>query len=319
MLTFFICNFVRKFNVSKYEELDFYQLAGVERESSTKEIKKAYSRYLKQKKHIEQPNNRVKDLWEKTDLAFDIIGNNYSKILYDLFSTSFMNLTDFKISGYQSDEAIEAMIKTMGRTPSDYFNFGGLIYYPIEFELEEFFEGAERTVTTLNVKDCVCPGGIKVCKKCDDSPFVEEPQEFVISLPKGANEFYRIVGGDYGDTGKMRGATDVVFVCTSKKHPTFERKGRDLLMNLTLSLGDVLSDDMITIIGIDGNDILVPAKGVQHLQKIVIPGQGMPDFFTPSKRGDLIITYMINMPSSLNEEQKSALSSVLPDDDSFYL
>ena len=101
---------MKETNTTDLLGLNFYQVTGVETQATFKEIKKAYIRFLKQKKQVENPSEKTEKLWDQTEYAYSILGNEYSKALYDFFGVDFLNLTDFRTIGYQSDETIEAII-----------------------------------------------------------------------------------------------------------------------------------------------------------------------------------------------------------------
>ena len=52
---------------------------------------------------------------------------------------------------------------------------------------------------------------------------------------------------------------------------------------------------------------------------MMIPNEGLPDFFLKNQRGDLYVTLHIDIPKELSDEQKQKISEILPEDDKFYL
>ena len=319
-LLFSLCTFIQHFNISQYQNVNFYHVTNLETDSTEKEIRRGYNKFLKQKKHyIREQGNRYENYWQQIEFAYSILGNNYTRFLYNHKGTDFLNYTDFSVANYLSDEEIAAKIQLMGNLLPEVQYYGGLTYYPVEFELEDFFFGAKKTIKSARYERCKCPGELKTCTKCDKEPYIEGEGEYELVLPPGAYNLHRVVAIGLGDSPDLRAPEAIVFVATARKHQTFERKGRDLFMNLTVNVEDCLSDDFITIIGIDGNDIKIPTKYAQTHSSIVIPNQGMPDYFKPSERGDLIVNYVLNLPSSLDQEQKLRIQEILPNDNEFYL
>lgn len=318
MFVFCSLMFIKPFNTTKFDGVNFYQTVGLDTAATQKDIKKSYVRFLKQKKNFENPSNATLELWEKTEQAYAILGNEYSRALYDFFGIDFINITDFRVAGYQSDEAIEALIKMLGKAPPEIEKYGGMVYYPVEFTLEDFMFGAKRTVTTVHTLDCECPDGTVSCNKCQRQPILELTETHELVLPKGAYEFHRIVGRGYGDAASTRAASDIVFVATSTKHDVFERDGRDLKVTLNVTLAEVIEEKVRVIKGLDGSDVEIPLKNVQNLMIKRIPGHGLPDFFNNKQRGDLVVTFNLLIPESLTEEQRSLISQLLPEDNSNY-
>lgn len=319
MLVVCLAMFMKPFNASKYEGVNFYQMIGLDTSASQKEIKKSYNRFLKQKKNFVNPSQTTLDIWEKTEEAYAILGNNYSRALYDLFGMDFLDSTDFQVAGYQSDEAIEALVKMIGKYPEELTNYGGMAFYPVEFTLEDFMFGAKRNVTAVHTVDCECPDGTVACTKCQKQPVMEIIEKTEIVLPKGAYEYHRIIGRGLGDAVSLRAASDIIFVATSTKHDRFERKGRDLYTTINVTLSEVIREDDKIIKGLDGTDVKIPLKNIQNLMEMRIPGQGLPDYFNKNQRGDLIVKFNLMIPETLTDDQKSQLQNLLPTDEASYL
>ena len=294
-------------------------MTNLELEVSDNQIKRAYSKFINHKKHFVDKSHQYDDYWRRSEFAYSILGNNNSRFLFNKWGPSFLNYTDFSVMGYLSDEELDMKTKMMGQLLPEVKYFGGILFYPIEFDLEDFFFGATKTIRSSNIEMCVCPGKKRTCQKCQNEPYTDRETEFVFNLPEGAPEFHRVIAPELWDSPGLRAPAFTVFVATSKKHPVFERKGRDLHMNFTVSIENCLSDEYLTIIGIDGTDIKIPTKYAQNNTKYIVQGQGFTDFLKPNDRGDLIVNYVIKMPEALNDEEKQKIASILPEDDSFYL
>lgn len=89
-------------------------------------------------------------------------------------------------------------------------------------------------------------------------------------------------------------------------HPLFERKGDDLKIRITISLQDALLGFQKTITHLDGHEVEIDRR-----DKVTKPGllerfkgEGMPVFEQYSDAGDLLVTYIVQMPDKLSDEQK---------------
>lgn len=318
-LIFSLISFLKNFDSTEYENLNFYRMIGLEDKASIQDIKKSYKKFLRNKKHINDPSPKTKKYLETMDTIYHILGSNNSKPLYDMFGTIFLNLTDFKVVGYQSDEGLAGMNKMYPDSSTQMNNFGGTIYFPMVFDLEDFYDGVTKNATLVRVVECKCPLKKPKCEECKRNPFVDEIYQNPVTLPKGAPEFYRILAGQSGDTDAARGASDIIYIAQSKPHPIFERHGRDLYMNLTVPFETALKEDSTTFIGIDGLSVEISLEDAQDGKVVVIPNQGLPDFFIKNARGDLYVTLHIEFPKELTEEQKEKIGKLLPEDDDFYL
>jgi DnaJ-class molecular chaperone len=73
---------------------------------------------------------------------------------------------------------------------------------------------------------------------------------------------------------------------------------------------DVLTKKQVTIQGLDDKNITIPIDGAQNGMKRRIAGAGLPDFFNKKERGDLVVTFNLQIPN-LNKKQKKQIKSIL--------
>ncbi|OHT00080.1 DnaJ domain containing protein [Tritrichomonas foetus] len=315
-----LLNFVQKFNTSELTNVNFYQLTGLQKTDNDRAVVRSFKRFLSQKKKHPGPTERTLKLWKQTQLAYDILGNPDSRALYDAFGMDFVNVTGFQVMGYQSDATLEALKQMFGgQVPPEMQNYGGMIFYPVQFDILEYLTGSEKTVKVFRQTRCVCPKGRRKCAECRRNPWKEEVVEHKIQLPQGATEYHRIIAKGFGDPEKGRGATDVIFICYCKPDELFKRDGADILTNVTINLATAIRGGEIEIENFDGQKIEVDIQGgVQHGETRRIPDHGLPYFLDPTKRGDLVVTFAIEFPETLTEEQKKIIQEELPDDPSLY-
>ena len=89
-------------------------------------------------------------------------------------------------------------------------------------------------------------------------------------------------------------------------HPIFERKGNDLKTRINISLKQALVGFEMKLKHLDGHFV-----NINRLDKVTKPGlmerfkgEGMPVFESYSEVGDLMITYIVDLPEKLSDEQK---------------
>jgi len=97
---------------------------------------------------------------------------------------------------------------------------------------------------------------------------------------------------------------DVVFRVRVKNHPTFQRQGNDLHMEVSMSLKEALTGYKLTITHLDGREVVVEDKGVTGPYDIKrVEGEGMPLHDVPSQKGDLYVKIKIVFPKQISKEQ----------------
>lgn len=155
------------------------------------------------------------------------------------------------------------------------------------------------------------------CQGCKGNRITQEKKMLEVHIDKGMRNNEKIVFSREGDQHpdiKIPG--DVVIVLQEKKHDRFERQGKDLVMQKTISLKEALCGFSFPVEHLDKRVLLVkstPGELIKPGQTKSIPNEGMPTKGNPFDKGQLLIRFEVEMPESLTEEQLKVLAKVLPD------
>ena len=105
---------------------------------------------------------------------------------------------------------------------------------------------------------------------------------------------------------------DLKFRIRTLPHAAFRRTGNDLHMNATIPLLDALVGFSRNVSHLDGHVVVLATPGVTRPGDVQrVPGEGMPLAQHPERRGDLFVTYTVDFPAALSEEQKAAARALL--------
>jgi len=104
---------------------------------------------------------------------------------------------------------------------------------------------------------------------------------------------------------------DLIFVIGDKPHQYFKRDAdNNLLYTTKVSLRDALIGCILHIPTIDGKVLSVQLNEVlQPGAQKRIPNEGLPLPKCPGKRGDMIVTFDVEMPTNLSMEQRHHLAN----------
>jgi hypothetical protein len=253
------------------------------------------------------------------DHIFDPMVEFIMGSVYDFAGTHFLNSAGFQIMGYQSDITIQTLKQMVGALPNDMEHYGGMLVYPIEFDIVNFLTGAERTVTIIHFVKCECPKAKPRHDQCLEQRFFEQIIKETIVLPPAAVEYHRIIAKGLGDGPGGRGATDLIFVAYMKPDPDFKRKRADVISKVNVSLAEVILGKPIVIENFDGEKIDISTDdGIQDREEKRIKGHRLPLLIEPVKRGDFVVTIHIQFPEQLDPEQVKGIEELLPDDPTIY-
>ena len=111
--------------------------------------------------------------------------------------------------------------------------------------------------------------------------------------------------GNAGTNGGNPG--DLHIVVNVRADRFFERDGHDLYCAVPVSVSQAILGASIEIVNLDGKKIVikVPA-GIQHGKLLRVKGEGVP-YDGSSRKGDLIVKIMVQIPSKLNRAQTAAM------------
>uniref|UniRef100_A0A6B2L851 J domain-containing protein n=1 Tax=Arcella intermedia TaxID=1963864 RepID=A0A6B2L851_9EUKA len=162
----------------------------------------------------------------------------------------------------------------------------------------------------------VCAGTGKIIKKkcshCGGTKTDVAEQMLSVFIEKGMPDGHEIVMSSDGDERPGEEPGDIIFKLTTAPHKRLERRNNDLLLNITISLLESLVGFTRSYIHLDGHAVPFSRDAVTKPGfQMVIKGEGMPHYGFPTQKGDLIITFTIQFPNSLTEEQKVGFQNLL--------
>ena len=154
-----------------------------------------------------------------------------------------------------------------------------------------------------------------------------EEKVLQIEVKKGWKKGTKVRFAGAGNEIAPGRSQDLVFIIAEKPHPRFTRENDDLHIKLPLPLVDALDPPKAGSAGskrniqtLDGRTIDVPLPQPGLGKTTISPGrttrianEGMPISKTDGKRkGDLVVTWDLQIPDKLNDSQRQAVRQALP-------
>ncbi len=143
----------------------------------------------------------------------------------------------------------------------------------------------------------------KVCSTCGGRGRVKNLKEITITVPEGVDTGtqMRIPGkGEDGINGGPTGDLYIVFVVREDK--VFQRDGRDIYLELPISMPDAVLGAKVDVPTLHGDVQLKIPKGTQTQTKFRLKGKGVKSV-NSSVYGDMYVITKVVTPTSLNKEQ----------------
>jgi molecular chaperone DnaJ len=312
---------------------DYYQILGVSRNASEKEIKQAYRR-LARKHHPDlNPGDKSAEArFKEINAAYEVLSNTEKRKKYDQFGDQWEYAEQFAKA--RGQEGVRWDFGKGGTTfeygdPSGFgdifsslFGDAGIgsrmrrgpqrgqdIESPIEVSLEEAYHGSARVIQLETEEPCTACGGTgkvgnRVCTICDGAGGKVIPKRLEVKIPTGVRDGSRIRIGGEGGPGRAEGNKgDLYLVVKVLPHQLFERKGDDLYAEVSVPLATAVLGGEVGLPTLNGNLSLKIPPETQNGKVFRLAGKGMPQLGN-ANYGNMFARVKVVLPTNLNEEER---------------
>eukprot|EP00730_Choanoeca_flexa_P012546 TRINITY_DN437_c0_g1_i1.p1 TRINITY_DN437_c0_g1~~TRINITY_DN437_c0_g1_i1.p1 ORF type:complete len:363 (+),score=97.90 TRINITY_DN437_c0_g1_i1:50-1138(+) len=322
---------------------DFYEILGVKRSATKREIKKAYRKLAMQYHPDKNPGNEeAAQKFQDIGAAYEVLSDDEKRPLYDKHGEEGLK------QGAQQHDAGDIFSSMFG---GGFFNmnFGGGgrggerqvqrgddIHLDLDVTLEDLYNGA--FIEVLHTKGvyreasgkrkCNCrmemrtqqlgPGqfqmaNVQVCDECNNVKLIKENVEVDLEIEPGMVQGQELKFHGEGEAHADGEPGDLIFHINTLKHAKFQRNGNNLFTNVTITLRDALTGFSMEIEHLDGHKVHVNRQEVTPPNLTIrMPKEGMKSFENNHDRGDLYITFDVEFPTTrFPDEAAESLVEIL--------
>lgn len=158
-----------------------------------------------------------------------------------------------------------------------------------------------------------CGGRGKVivdpCTTCRGSGIERRPRQVKVRIPAGVKDGQKIRLKGRGGPGRNGGpAGDLLVTVAVSGHDLFGRRGKNLTIELPVSFAEAALGGNVRVPTLDGGSVTlkVPA-GTPSGKTFRVKGRGVQG---AKSTGDLLVTLVVDVPSELTDEQRSAIEAL---------
>ncbi|MFQ5553137.1 MAG: DnaJ C-terminal domain-containing protein, partial [Thermoplasmata archaeon] len=161
----------------------------------------------------------------------------------------------------------------------------------------------------ISITPCTRCGGAgrlpsEPCPECRGRGAIQKTSQVSVAIPKGARDglSLRVLGqGEAGDRGGPAG--DLYLVLHVKEHDLFRREGKNVILDVPVTLSQAALGGELTVPTLYGNATLKVPPGTQSHTPFRLRGKGLPDL-NGGRRGHQLVRVVVKMPRKLSAEAK---------------
>ncbi len=274
---------------------DPYQILGVSKNATTHEIKSAYRKLAKKLHPDVNPGRKdIEQKFKDVTAAYDLLSDADKRARFDRgeidaqgqergFGGGFGN-------GYRG-------ARGGGPRADPFSSFGG-----VEDIIAEFMGGGKRRgfgsgmgagargndvtyATSISFVEAALGGKKRVT--------LSNEKTLDITIPAGVEEGYKLRLKGQGTPGLAGGAAgDAIIELHVETHPHFTRKGRDIILEIPISLPEAVLGANVTVPTLDGQVTVKVPKGSNTGTTLRLKGKGVAD----GVNGDMLVKLKVSLP-----------------------
>ena len=308
---------------------DYYQVMGVPRNASDKDIRKAYRRLARQHHPDVNPGDKAAEArFKEINAAYEVLSDTEKRRKYDRYGDQWQyadqieqaqrqsagrrsfgrggtfDLGDINLSGDLGD-LFQGIFRGSGRRPGR--QRGRDVQQPVEVTLEEAYQGTARVLQMEREEPCTTCGGQgqvadALCHVCRGAGAVVKPRRLEVKIPPGVRDSSRVRVAGEGGVGPA-GTGDLYLVVSVRPHERFERRGDDLYTEVDVPLTDAVLGGEVQVSTLTSRVVLKVPPLTQNGRNFRLNSLGMPRLGANGK-GDLYARVKVALPQELSPEQR---------------
>jgi curved DNA-binding protein len=282
--------------------IDYYQVLGVTKKASEKDIKGAY-RKLARKYHPDlNPNDaEAHKKFQQLNEANEVLSDAEKRKKYDQYGENWKNGPEYEQARQQQSKQ---------QSGGQYSGFGG-------DDFSDFFQsmfgggnsGGARGGSQAKYRgqdyNAELHLGLKEAAGTHKQTLTVNGKNIRITIPAGVENGQNIKIAGHGGPGVNSGpAGDLYITFLVADDLRFKRTGSNLYANVKLDVYTAVLGGEITVDTLDSKVKIKVKSETQNGTMVKLKGKGLPVYKKENQFGDLYVTYEIQIPVNLTEKQK---------------
>ncbi|PID85606.1 MAG: molecular chaperone DnaJ [Chloroflexi bacterium] len=301
---------------------DYYQILGVSKKATDKEIKKAYRRLAREyHPDTNQGDKQAEERFKEINEAYEVLGNPDNRTKYDQLGSNYHryqqmggNAADFDFSqwfaqgGTPGGQHINMDLgdlfgsgfgSTQSGSFSDFFNaIFGQQTATRQAPRQDYFgqqtaSADMEQIVTISLEEAF---------HGTTRSFRQNGTSFTAKIPRGAKNGTKIRLKGKGNVTAY-GQGDLFLVVQVTPHHLFKRVGNNLEVRVPVDVVTAVLGGKVVVPTLTGDVTLKIPAGTQSGQTFRLSKKGMPHLRQPNKTGDMMAKIGIRIPKALTPEE----------------
>ena len=289
--------------------IDYYQVLGIDKKATDKDIKNAY-RKLARKYHPDlNPNDaEANKKFQQLNEANEVLSDPEKRKKYDKYGEHWEHGEEYERQTRQQQSRPQGAYGSGQATGFSGFDDEGGGF-------SDFFQSmfgqsggsargrqAKYRGQDLNAELQL---NLKEVAETHKQTLTVNGKNIRITIPAGVENGQTIKIAGHGGPGVGSGpAGDLFIKFVIADDPNFKRDGSDLFANVKLDLYTAVLGGEVTVDTLTGKVKIKVKPETQNGTKVKLKGKGLPIYKKEGQFGDLYITYDIQIPQNLTDQQK---------------
>ena len=282
----------------------YYDLLGISKRATEKEIRQAYRKLARQYHPDVNPENKeAEETFKRINEANEVLSDPETRRKYDQYGSNWKYADQMPPKWQTQDFGQgERWQRRSAEGPfGSIFDLGDLSTGDLLGDLFSSFRGTHSSSSPVSVEvtlEEAYNGTTRLIEIREDSPGAP-PHRLEVKIPPGVNNGSKIrISSEHGNL------REIILKVSVRPHPSFKRKGADLYTEIAVPLADAVLGGEASVPTLNGQVMLTLKPETQNQQLIRLAGKGMPHLDRFNVKGDLYAKVEITLPNNITEKER---------------
>ncbi len=291
--------------------IDYYKVLGIDKKATADEIKKAY-RKLARKYHPDvNPGDKESERkFKEINEANEVLSNAANRTKYDQYGENWKHGDQYE-KAHQQQRSQQSRGGVYGGFSQADFGEGADFsdFFQSMFGGGGGFSGGARGSASGKFKgqdvEATLNLHLRDAATTHQKTFDINGKKVRLTIPAGVANGQKIKLKGHGNPGHNGGPNGDLFITFNiEEDRQFKRMGNDLSSDLEIDLYTAILGGETLVKTLDGTVNLKVKSETQNGTRVKLKGKGFPVYKKEGEFGDLYVTYVVNMPKNLTDQEK---------------